>query len=229
MGESGSSGCIGRKPRPIYRVSGLHDIDRKKYLARYNARLSKYGHDPRALGWGGGRERQNVRFKNLLGVVDYISSEITSLLDVGCGFGDLSSYLEIAYPSALYTGLDINQNFIDIAKKKGGGRAQFYCGTLSELWSSLPSSDVVVESGIFNAELNGGDQLNYIEASLRDMYAKSNYAVAADFMTDRVDWQSEGAFHLAPEDAIRIALSIGRKAILRHDYLPYEYCIYIIK
>ena len=210
-------------------MSSLNDIDRKKYLDRYNARLSEYGYDPRTLGWGGGKDRQSVRFKNLLGVADYISTEVSSVLDVGCGFGDLSFFLESFLSSVKYTGLDINKSLIDMAKDVNNHRGQFYCGTLSELNSIIPSSDVVVESGIFNAALDGEDQIQYIENSLREMYEKCNYAVAADFMTDRVDWQSEGAFHLAPEKALSIALSIGRKVVLRHDYLPYEYCVYIIK
>ena len=207
----------------------MNNIDRKKYLDRYNARLSKYGYDPRALGWGGGKDRQITRFKNLLGVADYISAETSSVLDVGCGFGDLNFYLESFFPKVSYTGIDINENLIDMAKKLNNQRGQFYCGTLSELNSIIPSNDLVIESGIFNAALDGEDQIKYIENSLREMYEKCNYAIAADFMTDRVDWQSEGAFHLAPEKALSIAMSIGRKVVLRNDYLKYEYCIYIIK
>lgn len=60
------------------------DID--IYLKRYNDRLDKFGYAPESLGWGGGKERQYLRFK----ILSEIGLQVgDSILDVGCGFADM--------------------------------------------------------------------------------------------------------------------------------------------
>ena len=45
----------------------MNNLDKEKYISRYNERLEEFGYDPRSLGWGtGGIERQHIRFRNLL-------------------------------------------------------------------------------------------------------------------------------------------------------------------
>ena len=65
----------------------INSKDRESYLKRYDQRLEIYGYDPRALGWGGGKERQRLRFRKLFEISRFIDKKITSVLDVGCGFG----------------------------------------------------------------------------------------------------------------------------------------------
>ena len=70
----------------------MNSKDVNLYIERYNQRLDKFGYSPESLGWGGGKERQFVRFKALteIGVEKH-----DSLLDVGCGFADLYEYLKL--------------------------------------------------------------------------------------------------------------------------------------
>ena len=64
----------------------------------YGELLNEYGRDPRSLGWIKGR--QAIRFAKLtefLGKTDI--DENFTLLDYGCGFGDLYLFLQEKYPN----------------------------------------------------------------------------------------------------------------------------------
>lgn len=207
----------------------INSKDRESYLKRYDQRLEIYGYDPRALGWGGGKERQRLRFRKLFEISRFIDEKITSVLDVGCGFGDFYEFMALDYNEVSYHGLDINENLLNIASEKYPREGRFTLGTLSECKSKISRPDVVIESGMFNAKLEHESQIEYVKNSVREMYEFCKFGVAADFMTDRVDWVADGAFHLKPDLALEIGFGITKKVILRHDYLPYEYCIYLLK
>jgi SAM-dependent methyltransferase len=212
----------------------MNNLDKQKYIDRYNDRLKSFGYDPRSLGWGeGGRERQNLRFKELIAIQNFLSNSVASILDVGCGFADFFEYLSSNHLPIEYAGIDINPKLLEVAREIHGRNLMVaQCDILDEKQleanCSIRASDIVVASGIFNFKLDGQDQLSYIEAMLRKMYDMSNYGVAVDFMTTYVDWHAEGAFHMDPAILFKMAKSISSKVIMRHDYLPYEYCIYLI-
>src|SRR5690242_20611090 len=88
------------------------------YNNRYNERLSRLGYSPESLGWGGGKERQFLRFKILceIGI-----EKDDSILDVGCGFADLYEYLTITGWSGRYTGVDINGKLLELAREVHNG------------------------------------------------------------------------------------------------------------
>ena len=93
----------------------MNDIDKDMYIQRYNNRLKEHGHDIKTLGWGGDKKRQFLRFKIAMELPD----SIKSVLDIGCGFGDMGGeFLKKYYPNVKYTGIDINQSLIDEGKNK---------------------------------------------------------------------------------------------------------------
>lgn len=74
-------------------------------------------------------------------------AEGMSLLDVGCGPGDLLDYL----PPVDYWGFDISETYIKYATKKFGAKGRFFCKYLgSDDLSSMPKFDLVVGSGLLH-------------------------------------------------------------------------------
>lgn len=51
-------------------------------------------------------------------LIDMISENIKSVLDIGCGTGHTSLKMFEKYPNAEYTLCDLSQNMLDVAKKK---------------------------------------------------------------------------------------------------------------
>jgi len=59
-------------------------------------------------------------------------SSAKTVLDLGCGPGDLVSHLAEYYPDKFYTGVDINELFINTAKEqtKAQNNCEFICADL---------------------------------------------------------------------------------------------------
>ena len=69
------------------------------------------------------------------------------VLDIGCGPGDVLSYL----PAVDYWGFDISAPYIRQARRRYGERGQFFCKILSgEDLADLPKFDVVIASGLLH-------------------------------------------------------------------------------
>ena len=79
----------------------------KKVIERYNKRLKKFGVKPKTLGWD--KERHFLRYHILLSQWTFNNN---SLLDFGCGFGDMYNYIQENKLNIIYNGYDINNDLI---------------------------------------------------------------------------------------------------------------------
>lgn len=88
-------------------------LDRERIISVYSDRFDKYGHDPRTLGWDKGK--QDLRFDILTSQWDIKGK---SIVDLGCGFGDLNRYFEArGINDYEYLGVDVVNNLIEEAKR----------------------------------------------------------------------------------------------------------------
>lgn len=63
-----------------------------------------------------------------------------SVLDIGCGFGNLLEYLP---KNISYLGVDINQNYINHAKKRYGSKGKFICADVTKQGSKYRRFDAI--------------------------------------------------------------------------------------
>ena len=122
----------------------MNIIDRANILAFHKARIRDFGAGTeRALGWKS-TASQTARFDVLAGIADLDGQ---SVLDVGCGHGDLRAYLAERCPSVRYTGIDQMQDFLDVALSRYGEwpDTRFLLGDFSS--AKLPEVDYVLASG----------------------------------------------------------------------------------
>lgn len=80
----------------------------------YRRTFKKYGVDPRSLQWTS-RKAQEKRFRALVSEIDF---EKRSVLDVGCGFGDIIPFISQKTKNYKYTGVDLVPEFIRAARVK---------------------------------------------------------------------------------------------------------------
>lgn len=196
----------------------MEESDREGYIQRYNDRLEEYGKDPKALGWM--KDRQAIRFEALAGIGDVNGSKV---LDVGCGFGDLLGYFQERDITVDYYGLDINPNLIDIARDEYPG-GHFRTVDFNE-FDGEQTFDYVFESGMFNHEIYDGGK--FIRETLAKMFDIAEKGVAADFMSTYVNYMDDNAHYTNPLGIFSYCKGLSRRVVLRHDYLPYEFCIYV--
>ncbi len=183
----------------------------------YNKKLAKYGYNEKALGWMNGR--QEIRFSALIQIGKMDNSKIC---DVGAGFGDLYTFLNKKKIKFDYIGLDINENFLEFAKKKNIRFIQFDLRT-----DKIPKSDWMISSGVFNHRKT--TDYTFIKKSIKKMFDSCSKGVAVDFISSYVDFRNRDVFYAEPETLFRFCKSLTKRVILRSDYMPFEFCVYLYK
>lgn len=198
--------------------------DRQAYIDRYGSRLAETGYSPKTLGWGRWG-RQEVRFLVLSELA--LLSKNGSVLDVGCGFADLYEYLVGSGWSGRYVGIDINPELLTVARQRHPD-LELTRQDIGEFDSST-AFDFVIASGVFNAKLTADDNKRHIERSVRRMFEISIRATCVDFLSTRVDYQHPSAWHTDPQWAIALASELSGRFSIRHDYMPYEFALFVFK
>ncbi len=202
----------------------LSEKEKNKIVLRYSERFNEFGYSPKTLGWDKGK--QGLRFDVLTSGVDLKNK---SVLDIGCGFGDLNKVLKIKFDKYKYTGIDV----VDCLIQQGDGifsssNIKLICGDFLN-YNFEEKFDYAIASGIFNFKLSDMDNYSYIESVIVKALNICSIGIAFDFLSDKVDYQYEHTFHSSPEEILRIAYKYSRKVILRNDYMPFEFAIYIYK
>lgn len=187
-------------------------------IRHYSELYKKFGENPKALGWLKGN--QSIRFQIISQIGQMNSS---SLLDVGCGFGDFFSFLKYKKIKINYFGVDINSNFLKIAKKR-------FPNTKFELRDIQKKKisrkfDWVIASGITNFAVN----YQHLSDIITEMFRICKKGVAINFLSTYVDYKDKENFYTSPEKIFKFSKNLTRRITLRHDYMPFEFCLYLYK
>lgn len=199
----------------------MNDEDIRITKERYSTRYQTFGYSPQTLGWGK-HSRQSLRFTILTGVGDLDGK---SILDVGCGFGDLYNFLAHQGWTGNYVGIDFVSDLIDEAQTRLPN-VEFISGDFED-WDFKKPFDYVLASGIFNFKLKHEDNWIYIMRMLERMLSLASKGVAVDFMTSWVDYQKELNFHTDPITLIQNIRRLTKRFVIRQDYMPYEFSLYL--
>ncbi len=89
---------------------------KEQLLSFYNFHLRKFGDRPEALRWT--PQGQLRRYQMLMDIAPVSELNNSTVLDYGCGTGDFYRFLKRRGIKVKYTGIDINENFIGLAKQK---------------------------------------------------------------------------------------------------------------
>jgi SAM-dependent methyltransferase len=199
--------------------------DKQETIERYSSRYQKFGYSPKSLGWDKGK--QDVRFEILTSQYDFSEK---SILDIGCGFGDLNKTLNEKYANNYsYLGVDLVPALVNEARKQYvGDNINFITGDFLDI-SFESTFDFVIASGIFNHRLNNVNNYDLIEAAIIKALSLTNDGLAFDFLSDKVDYQLEHTFHSSPEKILSIAYKYSRNIVIRNDYMPFEFALFIFK
>jgi SAM-dependent methyltransferase len=203
----------------------LSEVDRRAIIERYSQRFAKYGHSPKALGWDKGK--QDIRFHVLLSAFDLRGR---SVLDIGCGFGDAVPLIrERSGDDFTYHGIDVVDDLLAVARELHAAPNVTF-ETADFLAADLPDTyDVVIASGIFNHVLTDMDGDAFSETVLQRAYAVCTEGVAFDFLSDKVDFRTEHNHYSSPERVLALAYSHSRNVVLRNDYMPFEFSLFVFK
>lgn len=101
----------------------------------------------------------------------------------------------------------------------------------------LGDFDLVLESGIFNICLgNKSEHLNMVKKIIYKMWERAKRAVALNFLatsaidfSNQEDLQSGRYFYFSPEIMLGFIRTFCSQSILRQDYKPGDFTLYLIK
>lgn len=190
----------------------------QEIIARYSERLKKFGDDERTLGWT--KSKANLRFKILTSEWDF---EGKSVLDFGCGFGDLFGFLQKKKVVSEYHGIDINEDLIDVARKKYPS-ASFSAENLFES-AHKRHFDFAISSGVHNYRIS--DNWSFIKKTFEEFSKLSRIGFAINFLSSTADRRDADLYYSEASEILKLALSYSRRVTLRHDYMPYEFTVFV--
>jgi SAM-dependent methyltransferase len=201
----------------------MNPDEAKRLRDKYDRRLEQFGRSPQALGWT--KPKHILRYKILLDYWNLCGSATQSLLDFGCGFGDLYGFALEQHLNIEYFGVDLNPKLINVARASYP-QANFW--TADPLSDGLDRSyDIIVASGSHNFRLQ--DNRRYIERTF-DLFARhAKRGFAANFLSERVNTQNQENYYANPEAMLELGLRYSRRVQLRHDYMPFEFTIFVDK
>jgi SAM-dependent methyltransferase len=198
--------------------------DKAALLKRYSDRLAQLGATDAALGWT--KSKQKLRYRILLQYwLAQPAPTPLSILDFGCGFGDFYGYAREQGVRLDYTGLDINEDLLEVARRRYPG-ARFVCRDLFEQ-PLAQTFDVVLSCGVHNHRLK--DNRGFAERSFELFERISRCGFAVNFLSSRITFQHADNHYSAPEEILALGLRHSSRVSLRHDYMPFEFTVFVDK
>ena len=202
-------------------AAGYSDPDSRAAVERYRARFAQFARSPQTLGWR--PQTQEVRFAAFVAGFSIVTPE--SVLDIGCGFGDLLAFLRARGWAGDYLGVDIVPEFISEAQTHfaADSRAEFQCLDFMENPGAL-IRDAAFASGLLNHK-RGDAHEAYMQRFIGAVAKSSRRYAAIDFISDTSDRRRDDLFYHKPGDVLQIGLKHTKRAELDHSYMPYEFML----
>lgn len=187
-------------------------IDNEKF---YTASIEKYGDTAKGAHWNSAQS-QEKRFEILLSC---ISDEDFSVVDAGCGFGDLHAYLKAKeIPFSSYMGLDVSPSMAKIARTKTGCEI-IECDICRD---ALPAADYYICSGAMNI-------LSRFETYLfiRNCYSACTKGFVFNLLMGKDD--SLVYNHFYPDELQELFDELGAKVKIIKGYVEHDFTVFMQK
>ena len=200
----------------------------ERLKAHFDERIKQYGAGLQSVDWKS-RAAQYNRFRELLKVVDF--SQPFSIIDFGCGDGELVRFLQNMNADFQYFGFDVSNQMVETARKEFSGSKN--CLFSTEL-KDFPAADYTVASGIFNLKFDAEDEdwKKYIRTTISQMNALSYKGFAFNALTSYsdVEFRRADLFYADPLFWFDFCKrNVSRFVSLLHDYPEYDFTIIVRK
>lgn len=195
-----------------------------RQIEKYNSVAEKCGISSKSVLWDD-PQTQYLRFYELVKHLDLNDSRKT-LLDLGCGNGELYKFLNFLGYRGRYIGYDINEMLLAQARKRFQGIDVQCRDILVEDISQR--FDRVVLSGLFN--VNVGQNLDWVHAFLKKMYELSSEVIVFNLISTHVNFRNEEMFYVDPAEMLAFCIeNLSKRTTLVHHSMPYNYTVAVFK
>jgi SAM-dependent methyltransferase len=208
-----------------------NDQNYQKIIAHYEDCLDKHGDTHLGVDWPNPTDAL-IRYQVMLDIIREKMLSRVSLLDFGCGAAHLYAYILANNLSYIeYSGLDLSEKFINLARQKYPG-IKYYCLDILQSSVRLPEFDYIVFNGVFTEkrELSHDEMWEYFKQVILKTSKLARRGIAFNLMSSHVDWERDDLFHV-PMDKLAAFLvqEVSRDFVIRNDYRLYEYTTYVYR
>lgn len=183
----------------------------------YGQLVAQYGDSVRSTDWGG-KDSQYLRFDILNELGLHLAD---SVLDVGCGRGDLLSYLEEKGFHGRYVGVDITPEMIQLAKRSHAGATFHHIDMIANPLEK--KFEFVVASGIFYLRVDDMDA--YFRRMLDAMWNHCIKGIGFNMLSIFAPVQPEEEYFFDPAEVFKVCSTYTRRIALRHDYKQNDFSV----
>ncbi|MFN3396511.1 MAG: class I SAM-dependent methyltransferase [Thermodesulfovibrionales bacterium] len=199
----------------------MDNLSKEYIISFFNKNLDFFGDKPEAVRWT--YDGQIMHYEAMLDIGDIRGG---SILDFGCGKGDFYGFLRNRGIEVNYTGLDINENLISLAKEKYPG-IDFRVFDI-ERDDLKEEFDFIFLCGVFNLKVCGIEE--YIRSTLIKLFKHCKKGLAFNALSAHNPRKDFELFYLLPEDILSFAIkNLSPFVSLRHDRIPYDFTIFVYR
>jgi len=198
----------------------LDPLTKNQLLSFFNYHWKKFGDRPEALRWT--PQGQLKRYHTLLDIALDLNNQ--KILDYGCGMGDFYKFLRRRGINVQYTGVDINENFITLAKKKYP-ECTFKVMCIDE--EPLEGYfDYIFICGVFNL-LVPGVQLD-LQNALIKLFKHCNKGLALNALSSHTSAKDTELNYTSPEEMVKFAIEhLSPSVVLHHDRIEHDFTLFV--
>jgi len=200
----------------------MDDLAKEYVVSYYDRMLHIFGDRPESLRWT--PRGQHARYEAMLDIAATIAG--SKILDFGCGKGDFYQFLKDKRIEPQYTGLDINENLIALAREKFAGVRFEVCDL--ERHALSEEFDYIFLCGVFNLKVQGVDDL--IRDTLKKLFPCCRIGLAFNGLSSHARQKASEIHYTSPEDLLGFALDdLSPFVIMRHDRIPDDFTMFVYR
>lgn len=164
-------------------------------------------------------------------IFNNINKNFNTLLDVGCGQGDLIDFLSRNHAKIIYKGIDVSEKMIDLAKKRFP-KNNFENISFLEI-NKEEKYDVILAVGVFNLKFsNKENQMNYLKNNIKKMFdmcsSSCSFTLLSRHGYDNINEQ-EDLFFYEPWEIMKYCLELTPSVLVDHSSIPIEFITTLYK
>ena len=200
----------------------LEELYKEYVISFFDKTLQLCGDRPEAVGWS--EKGQRLRFEDILSIDNDIRGK--KVLDYGCGKGDFYQFLKDKNIPVSYTGFDINQNLISLAKSKFP-KAEFRVFDIEEERLN-EYFDYIFLCGVFNLKVAGIDET--VRNVLKMLFEHCNIALAFNALSDHSLDKDFQLHYVSPEEILQFALKeLSLRAFIKEGVNSDDFTMFVYK